>query len=455
MGASFFPGLAMVKHSDPQHPVFEETGNLVAEDYPELSLRVPVEGPARLAASAGPELVNLHELVRDGTMRGLEGARIGSLFTFLLEAGPPELLDLAVERVLKALASTAPEDRRWGLEGVRQLAAPERLARIPGATRPHILDEMIRLLAREERTELRDSALGLLGALLGFEASQGGLEQAGQCLSRLEHLAAGRGRDYRLRIESSRELVVPVLEHLFQEGEAVLECVVLPFLEFAGETGARTLVALLEDEQDRHRRARILGLLKRLGPVAVPALQEGLVAGSWHLVRNALNLVGELEEARTFEYVVPCLDHGDERVIQAAIRALWKTGGERAEAYLLELLPRVQPLLQLEALQGLERIGSQTAVPVLATLAGSGAEAVRVKALELLGRIRDPGATPLLEALLRRKGLIIKRSEPLPVRVAAARALVALGTPEARRIVDQVVVEEPKGPSKEALRAVG
>lgn len=129
-----------------------------------------------------------------------------------------------------------------------------------------------------------------------------------------------------------------------------------------------------------------------------------------------------------------------------------RPGGGRAERYLLELLPRAEAEIQSEILQGLGRIGTAAGLPAIGRLASAGSDGLRIKALETLAQLKRPEAIPILEAQLKRKGRIFKTSEPLPIRLAAARALVSIGSQEAKRILEQVLREEPKGPSQESLR---
>lgn len=431
----------------------EETGELTAEDYPALSLLKP---KVKAAASEIPEReshdARLKRIVQEGELRKLEGGAIGQIFLELLKGGFPDTFIEAIDQLHKALDSQAPDDRRWALESVRALITLEDLSLIPYGTLPLLLDCVGRALVKEERVELRDAALEATAMLLGIEAVHGELESVHAHLAWLERTARARGAEYAARIMASRQLALPILGLLFQEGHAVLESQVLPFFRFVGEPGARTLMTLLDEEQNRQHRNRILELLKLLGALSIPALKEGLVSGSWQQVRNALNLVGDLGEAQAFEYVVPCLDHVDPRVVHAAIRALWKTGGVRAERYLLELLPGAKAETQSEILQGLGQIGSASAVPALGRVAQTGGDVLRILALDTLGQLKRPEAVPILEGLLKRKGRIFKTAEPMPIRLAAARALVAIGTQDARRILDQVLQEEPKGADQESLR---
>lgn len=432
----------------------EHTGTLSAEDYPELNLkRAAAEPQATPVASSGAG-ERLSILVGEGRLRTLGAGEIGAVFQELLARGMLDLFIRSVEQVRSGLESNAPDDRRWGLESVKALIEQEDLSLVPYGTLPLLLDCVGRLLVKEERVELRDAAIETTAQLLGIEGAQGDLESVHAHLAWLERTARARGAEYSSRILASRSLIQRTVDAYFREGQKVLKDRLLPFLQFVGESGARSLVQLLDEEQNRQHRSRILELLKQLGPLSLPALKEGLVAGSWHLVRNALNLVGELEEPQAFEYIVPCLDHADARVVRAAIRALWKTGRDRAERYLLELLPKAEPEIQGEILQGLVQAGTAQSVPAIGALAASGPEELRVQAVETLGQLKLAQALPILEAQVQRKGRIFKKSEPMPVRLAAARALMAIGTQEARRILDQVVKDEPKGADQEAFRRI-
>jgi HEAT repeat protein len=429
---------------------------LSGDNYPELRLRSEWTAAVQVVESketASPE-TQFENLIKEGQLRNLDGARLAQIYKELLSNGFQALFILVVDQVRIALDSSAPDDRRWALESVGALTSLEDLNLIPYGTLPLLLDCVGRLLVKEERVELRDSALEITALLLGIEAAQGELESAQAHLAWLQRATRTRGAEYTGRILASRKLVQPILQLFFREGRAVLESRVMPFLTFNGEIGARTLVQLLDEENDRQHRNRILELLKRLGPLSIHALQEGLVAGSWHLVRNALNVVGDLEEPLAFEYVVPCLEHSDDRVVHAAIRALWKTGGAQAERYLLERLPHVAGETRTLVLDGLGRIGTAASLPVLATLAASGEDGPRVAACHTLGLLKQADALPTLIALLKRRGRIFKTAEPMAVRLAAAQALASIGSLEARRLLDEAISEEPKGRDREALQKI-
>jgi HEAT repeat protein len=230
----------------------------------------------------------------------------------------------------------------------------------------------------------------------------------------------------------------------------------IPYFEFLGEPAARYLVATLGEEPDRKRRGRLLDVIRVLGPVAIPALQDGLHSPTWYLVRNTLNLMADMGDAGLLDEVVVCLRHADGRVRRSAVRALWKLGGPAGGKHLLACLPGSDPETQMEILFGLGQIQTPEAVPALVELAknGGNAERLRIKTIETLGQISSPAAIPGLLELVRRKGRIFTSAEGTDIRIAAARALLAIGTPQAELGLRQVVADEPRNQDRDALQRI-
>ena len=404
--------------------------------------------PPAESAPIGSRLVSL---VKAGRFQDFGAEEMDRAFREMLNAGWTELFTEAVAQVRTALASTTASDRQWALASIWALANLDDLVLVPRETWPDLRSSAVEALLKEEDGTLRDDALEATALLLGLEAMEGDLVGVMEVLDGLEQEPASRSADFARRIKASRNFAMPALECFFREGSAVLDDKVLPFLHYLGATGAHTLTQLLDEEGNRTCRTRIMDLLKLLGPLSIPALKKGLVKGSWHLVRNALNLVADMKDPEAFEYVVTCLEHSDLRVLHAAVIALVKTGGPKAERYLLELLPGALPLRQIELLQGLGEIRAEGALPAILILAAGAPEPVRCAALETLGHIGHPGALPTLAAALERRGRIFKTAEPLPVRLAAIRAVTALGSPEGRALLERTLGKEPKGAARDAL----
>jgi HEAT repeat protein len=106
-----------------------------------------------------------------------------------------------------------------------------------------------------------------------------------------------------------------------------------------------------------------------------------------------------------------------------------------------------------EILFALGQLKSETSLPPLLELAQDKRvlEKLRLQALETLGHIGSGKALPVLLECLRRKGFFGGGETP-SVRLAAAKALQELGTPEALLALQKAVEAEPRGEEREALR---
>ena len=105
----------------------------------------------------------------------------------------------------------------------------------------------------------------------------------------------------------------------------------------------------------------------------------------------------------------------------------------------------------------LGELGEPTTLPAVLRMlnpdraAGDEAQRLRLRAVEVLGRIPGPESVKPLQELFQKKGLF-KGREPAPLRLAAARALAALNTPEAREAMALAMESEPSEDVKTVLR---
>jgi HEAT repeat protein len=228
---------------------------------------------------------------------------------------------------------------------------------------------------------------------------------------------------------------------------------VFPYLEFLGEPVARYLVGRLGDENDRARRGRMVEAVRRMGAASLPALLEALTSPAWYLVRNALTLMPDLGDAGCMPAVLPLLRHPEPRVRRTAVRALWKLGGPAAEPHLLALMKSVDAGTMQEILFALGQLRSEAGLPQVMDLARDKrvVEQIRIQALETLGTISSPQAMPVLLECLRRRGFFGGGEQPV-IRLAAAKALLVLDTPEAIQALQRLADTEPKGDEREAFR---
>ena len=167
--------------------------------------------------------------------------------------------------------------------------------------------------------------------------------------------------------------------------------------------------------------------------VAVPMLEDS----RWFIVRNGVDVLGEAGDESCVVKLAPSLAHPDQRVRRATVMALAKLGGERAGGELLPVLEDPNSEVREAAAMALGHLRIQKALrPMLALLDRDKSDEAQMVILRSLGQIGDPGAVPAIEK--RAVGFFfIKPSKP--VRIAAYRALAAIGTPHARQLVMDAV----------------
>jgi HEAT repeat protein len=221
-----------------------------------------------------------------------------------------------------------------------------------------------------------------------------------------------------------------------------------------GQPAARFLVVCVGIEEDRERRMQLLAALKACGRKASLPLREALQSPEWFVVRNAVDLIGEVQDGSSFDDVARCLQHDDARVRHAALEALRALDPARAALALGEALAAADPALQLEIAAVLGELGQDRVLPDLlavfkGTKGGTDQERLRLRIIDAFGALKHPDAIPALQSVFKKKGLLT-RLEPVAIRLASAKALAAIGTREAKEAIALVLEIE----SAEEVRAV-
>ncbi|MDP2874594.1 MAG: HEAT repeat domain-containing protein, partial [Holophaga sp.] len=250
-----------------------------------------------------------------------------------------------------------------------------------------------------------------------------------------------------------------LLNQLFHTEKLEATSKIYPYLRMLGAAGAQGLVHRLSEETDRGRRGRLADALKSFGHIAEGPLLESLMAPEWFVVRNALNVLGEIADSERIPDLLPSLGHEDLRVVAAAVRAIGRMGGRQAESALVPMLAHRDTDTLLEVIFALGELKSKNAVPGLIELLQSGgsrpkpAQAkILEKAIETLGLLGSTSAIPFLEELLARRRSFFRDSrQPLNLRVAALKALAAFNTEEAQLSIERAIAAEPKGSERDAL----
>ena len=410
----------------------------------------------------------LNLAVQDQGLMELEPSQIGSICRQSIRSGR---LD-ALQTFWKAL-----EESLWGQDDARRRKAAQVFADLteciiePGL--PMDYDVKLReLLAKHITLEMDPESLGWMCQGIESLVSQAlvkpDLDYASRQVEAILDLAVSSAskaggtkisqafHDLYLRMAGARN-VNALLPLIYQKQTEPIASQLTRLLSLLGQPAARHLVYCLGQEEDRVKRYKLLDALRAIGSKAELPLREALAAPEWYLVRNVVSLLGDLGEASAFDDVALTLSHKDARVRRMAAKALGQLDAGRAVPLLIEALPKADPNTLIELVTQLGELKDPMAVSPLVELlqdgkaSGADAEKLRQAVLESLGAIGSPEVVPVLAKLFKKKGFL-GRLEPLPFRMAAARALGAIGTREAREAMALALEIESKDEVKALLR---
>jgi HEAT repeat protein len=159
----------------------------------------------------------------------------------------------------------------------------------------------------------------------------------------------------------------------------------------------------------------------------------------WHVVRNIVFVLGQIGGGEVVPHLAVAARHLDARVRRAAIHALGQVPHYLRRSVLLTQLDNTDGRLLAASLAMLAREPDMKVTEAILTRVMSPEfetrpEEHRVALLSALADVASDQALPALEELLLRGGWFAKRSAE---RLAAARAIVRLGTPAAHNVLEQ------------------
>jgi HEAT repeat protein len=158
-----------------------------------------------------------------------------------------------------------------------------------------------------------------------------------------------------------RDLVLDMAATVEASDGVGVQALLAPF----GDAGVEALLDLLADEEDRDRRAHLLGLLRRVASGHPGPVVARLRDPRWFVVRNAANLLGATGGPVVLEQLAGATRHEVPEVRREAVKALMVAGGAAAV-----------PHLTGAALEGPEDVRSSAVVALGAVLAPQAAEAL-------------------------------------------------------------------------------
>ncbi|MEO6447366.1 MAG: HEAT repeat domain-containing protein [Gemmatimonadaceae bacterium] len=231
----------------------------------------------------------------------------------------------------------------------------------------------------------------------------------------------------------------------------------------AGDPGVEVLINCMVTSNLTSERRAFRSALARCPEAAMPVMHL-LGDPRWYVVRNAADLLGELQVLESDVELVATLKHSDARVRRSAAGALARLATSRALGALRQLLDDPAPSVRLQAVRGLVAGGNVRSVSaVLQALDGEQDVEVQHTMLAALGTLATDAAVERLVQASRPGSLLHRRSSG--VRVAAVNALREAGTHAASAALRSLAgdkdrevraaVEQALGAWRESARAAG
>jgi hypothetical protein len=179
-------------------------------------------------------------------------------------------------------------------------------------------------------------------------------------------------------------------------------------LRFAAPGGIEGVFKRLIEEPDAKNRLALVRLVGQMGSESIAVAYKFLKDERWYVVRNICVALADLKDPNLPDHIVPALEYPDDRVQQAALKALVNSRTMRAapvlSASLSKLLPKVLDqaldelmfMKQVKTIAGLEEFVSGASAANLASAR---------KAIQVLASIDDDDTLPALARLFRMENL--------------------------------------------------
>ena len=242
--------------------------------------------------------------------------------------------------------------------------------------------------------------------------------------------------------------VIPVLLDALHGPDGGRDPQVAELIRSLGASIVEPLINSLAEEEDRVKRARLVEAIMIIGQAAENFIVSSLNDERWFLVRNLVIMLGEIGGERSVFSLEKVLYHKDTRVTRVVVRALTKIGSPAAYRVLARALERGTEETRMNVIVNCAVPGNEAMLPSFAEIVRakpqvSGADAIRKKAIEGLGKIGSPRAVPVLADILEKRALF-SMAEDVDTRLAAVRALGAIDCEEAREALDRAAHKDPK-----------
>lgn len=321
----------------------------------------------------------------------------------------------------------------------------------------NITDILLEILALEKERESFQDAVNILIKVLDAFLTLGEFAKAADLLKRVYIIL----KTYDLndwQIESIRKIILEAGEEVrverigkvLEREEGRLEDV-NAYLSLLQKNSIKPMIKVLGELKNSKARRVFCDALSAIGKNAIELFTPFIDDRRWFLVRNIVYILGRIGKDQSFPYIQKALNHGDLRVRREAIQALGLIGGPKATGLLVRSLTDSDVRIRCMAAINLGKGGKKTGlIPLLEVVQSKDfykKEPTEIKAFfNAIGMVGSNEAVPVLQELLERKSWF-GRGKTDEIRIGAASALAAIGTPDAKAIL-----EEGKNSKDETVR---
>lgn len=242
-----------------------------------------------------------------------------------------------------------------------------------------------------------------------------------------------RGADGLAGVMVTDEVVIELMERLGEARDAARRDRLAKVCRRLSADMAPALAEALNAVPPRSVRRNFLNAVCTMGRDALRQAIPMLDDSRWFIVRNGVDIIGEVAEAESVPILFPILGHADNRVRVATVRAMAKIGGEDAQINLTRALDDESQDVREAAAMAVGHLKAERALrPLLELLDKEKDEEFQLVLIRSLGQLGSLDAVSHLEKRAT-GGLLFRPSKA--VRIAAYRALAAIGSPRARQLL--------------------
>ena len=321
----------------------------------------------------------------------------------------------------------------------------------------NIADILFEILALEKEREPYHDAVNILIKILDAFLTLGEFTKATDLLKRVYIIL----KTYDLQnwqIESIQKIIMEAGEEVrierigkvLEREEVRLEDV-NAYLSLLQKNSIKPLIKLLGELKNSKARRVFCDALAEIGKNAIEMFTPFIDDRRWYLVRNIIYILGRIGKEQSLPYIQKAFNHEENRVRREAIQALGLIGGPKAIGLLVKALTdndvRIRCMAAINLGKGGKKVGLIPLLEVVQSKDFYKREPAEIKAFfNAIGMVGSNEAVPVLQQLLERKSWF-GRGKTDEIRMGAANALAAIGTPDAKAIL-----EEGKNSKDESIR---